>query len=122
MGVVVSKKKSSSKSINSGQSSKHQQQQNSCLNKNKKSNVSMSSSHESSFLQQPQASFDKHSIQSYTHNDTMTSIATSPCRDSIIIGKNAYNDVESISENIHQTNSFYLPDDWDSKEYQYNVS
>lgn len=122
MGAAISKKKSSSKSTNSEQSSKHQQQQNSCLNKNKKSNVSLSSSHESSFLQQPQVLFDKHSIHSYTHNDAMTSTTTSSCRDSTIIGKNAYNDVESIPENVHQTHSFYLPDDWDSKEYQYNVS
>jgi hypothetical protein len=32
-----------------------------------------------------------------------------------------YND-EAISSFVHQSQSFYLPDDWDSKEYQYNVS
>lgn len=35
--------------------------------------------------------------------------------------KSSYNNEETTSSFIHQSHSFYLPDDWDSKEYQYNV-
>lgn len=126
MGAVVSKKKSSSKSTHSGQHRPKQQsptssQQSSSFYKNKTSNVSTSSSHGSSFLQQPQALFDRNSLQSYSHNDTMTPTTTSSCRTSVV-APNTFNNVESPSDNVYHTNSFFLPDDWDSEEFQYNVS
>ncbi|CAO0791471.1 unnamed protein product [Mucor circinelloides] len=125
MGAVVSKKKSSSKSTHSGQHRPKQQsptssQQSSCFYKNKTSNVSTSSSHGSSFLQQPQALFDRNSLQAYSHNDTVTSTTTSSCRTSVA-APNTFNNVESPSDNVYHTNSFFLPDDWDSEEFQYNL-
>jgi len=124
MGAVVSKKKSSSKSTHSGHRRPKQQspttsQQSSCLYKNKASNVSTSSSHGSSSLQQPHALFDRHSLQAYSHNDTITSIATSSCRNSVA-APNIF-EADSPSDNVHHTNSFFLPDDWDTEEFQHNV-
>ncbi|CAO3628991.1 unnamed protein product [Mucor fragilis] len=124
MGAVVSKKKSNSKSTHSGHRRAKQQSptsshQSSCLYKNKASNVSTSSSRGSSSLQQPYASFDRHSLQSYSHNDTITSIATSSCRNSVAT-PNIF-ETESPSDNVHHTNSFFLPDDWDTEEFQHNL-
>ncbi|KAI8646406.1 S-adenosyl-L-methionine-dependent methyltransferase [Parasitella parasitica] len=119
MGVVSSKKKStSSKSARSAQSQRPQSSnQHSRVDKNEASSVSALSSADSSFLQQPHPLFDRDSGQSFNRNETMPSTATSTRRTSV----ECRNMENSSSESVHQTNSFYLPDDWYSEDYQYNL-
>lgn len=122
MGVVNSKKKeikayaskysTSLMQYSSSTSSSQQQQTNSTIS-NKK------------IIETDESLRAKTSIYS-TESDRPASITNSTNKNVVNYKASTpeprpYFSESSVLQNAHQSNSFYLPKDWDLKEYQYNV-
>lgn len=123
MGVVNSKKREVkayaskysnslmqySSSTSSSQQQQQQQQTNSSISHKKADSVKTKTSIYST------ESAASASITANTSKSITTQKAASP------EPRPFFSETASVLQNAHQSNSFYLPKDWDLKEYQYNV-
>jgi hypothetical protein len=136
MGSVLSKKKTKDSKYAVKQAASHTTASSNCssltkpkspINKNKFKSQRPSSMPPNTMQA---LSLEKYNTSRSTLSTAPTSVINYSLTNSSVLAsqhqKSSYNETQRYNEEaapsfIHQSQSFYLPEDWDSKEYQYNV-